>query len=279
MIQPILEEDAIEIVKVHYHELKTALQIQKVPLFFCYIGNFPEYLTYITDQIVSNIKHPTFIELQKNTTDSVLSIIKNSLYKTDDVHLWLERNKFSPDFYNFQNDLRHILSVNVALTFIFIALREAVKGWAIASKKLESSLHVQYNKQQSPQEQDFIEDDLLIQHINNPQLSQPAHHTTSSIAASSSKIKPQLLPEYLHLCKIGFYHELKQSYFWTMRLGFEKIFLTSLHQIPELIFSPINLVYKLADQYTHFSDLIYLLSEHFPTYAMHRMIYSGYLLE
>lgn len=134
MVKPIFEQEASVEVKKQFALLKKALNTSTISLFFSYIAAFPEYLTYINNQLVSNLVHPTFIELRNETLNYVSSLVSTTLSKSDEINNWINQYKNTPSFYIFQKDINKIIEVNISLTYIFIALREAIKGWALASK-------------------------------------------------------------------------------------------------------------------------------------------------
>lgn len=277
-INPILEENATEDVKKNYLQIKTALNLPTVPIFFTYLGSFPDYLDYITRQLVRNLNHPQFETLCLDTEKTILQLIQTNLDTPEEISNWLRHYSSSPAYYNFRTQLEHILLMNIKLAFVFIALREAVKGWAVAAKKLPETN--KYTKQKTdknnntePENNDFI---FELSEINQSNIPLPLN---GIVKQAPRGIEKDLLPEYLALCRNEFYLNMKKNSFWVMRVGFEKLFLDSLDLFPNLIFSPINVVLRLVEKYKNFPDLLYLVTEHFPTYAMHRMIFSGYMLK
>lgn len=279
-ISPISEDQASEEVKRNYREIKDSLSLPSVPLFFTYLGPFPEYLTYITKQIVENLKDNKFIDLCKETKTSSSKLIHTTLPKAEETINWISRYKYSPSFYNFQSDLHTIFLTNIKMMYIFIALREAVKGWAIAAKQLSSTVKTDrpasLDLDQSIKEDAFVYEDYTKE---SKIITTQSKVQSAFPVRTSQGIEKDLLPQYITLCRNEFLHLMRLDSFWTMRVGMEKLTLFSLTLFPHLIFSPINLVIEYTEKYPTFSELLYLLCEHFPTYAMHRMIFSGYLIE
>lgn len=305
MLKPIYENQASSEIKNNYQKIKTALNLQSVPIFFTYLGTFPAYLTHITGQIVNNLSHPDFQRISEETSSSLQTLIKSSLPKSDEIGEWLRLYKNSPSFYYFQNDLRNIFLTNIKLAFIFMSLREALKGWAIAAKKLGSH---KTSKTETVSEANKKTDSV---DINSKFIFEGFSSSTDSVRVNSKKtesvvnwqsirgnlypskpwrsrelvirenpaLEKDMLPQYLHLCKLDFLSLLKKDEFWVLRVGAEEMMLKNLTLVPELIFSPINLTLKLTANNPNYPDLLYLLAEHFPTYAMQRMIFSGFMAE
>lgn len=281
MLKPVLESEAVGQVKSDYGELKQALEVSSLPLFFTYLGAFPEYLDYITDQLISNLKDSQFNSLHQLIGEQITDLIQSSLVQSEEAREWLNRYSHSPEYYYFQQNTNAIYSTNIKLAFIFIALREAVKGWAIAAKKLSSSNSFSSQDNSPVSERDFVFDDILTQlppsYPNLPNTSNLSSPSQSLAQTAARSIEVNLLQEYLVICRNDFQDHMKQNEFWILRLGIEKMILSSLDSMPTLIFSPINVVLNLSSKYPNFPDLLYLLSEHFPTYAVQRLIFSGYL--
>lgn len=286
MIKQIFEPDAPEEVRNNYVKIREALQLPKVPLFFTYLGSFPEYLNYLTGQVVDLLENQRFDDICFETSLKTHNQIKNNIVYSEEITDWISRYKHSPSFYNFQKDLQHIFLNNIKLVFVFISLREALKGWAVAAKKLPTAVtsNVKQNTEQIKNE--LIFDDFY--NVNNDQIiksgsfkftSEQNEEETAITKRDAGQIEKDLLPEYLHLCRINFIDILKNPDFLGLRIEVERNILNTIDLLPNIIFSPINIVLQYTSRNPDFPDLLYLLSEHFPTYAVQRMLFSGYMIE
>lgn len=288
LIRPVTEKEAEGETKENYILLRESLNLPYVPLFFTFLGPFPEYLTYVTKQLVNNLKHPDFQTNVRTKSFEIRSDIRQSLIKNEKVEDWLRLYIHSPSFFYFQQDLSRIFVTNVKLAYIFVGLREALKGWAIAAKKLTGKTVSEKKsavKDKFDEEQLFVFDNFLpstgVQEKPSQQYGNgPRQRAAQSIIKTSSpSIEKALLPEYLHLCRENFISHMKTDDFWQLRVRVEETILTDLHNLPDVIFSPINIVLRLTGKYDQFPDLLFLLAEHFPTYAVQRMIFSGFMME
>jgi len=97
------------------------------------------------------------------------------------------------------------------------------------------------------------------------------------VRTDARAIEKDLLPRYLFLCQQEFNQLMKKEEFLILRVGIEKLILSSLPLLPEKIVSPINVFYKLTEKYKEFPELLYLMSEHFPTLAVQKMLFSGFM--
>jgi hypothetical protein len=283
MISPIFEPQANEKIKKVYQQIKQAFSVAKPPIFFCYLAPFYEYFSYITDQIIANLNNKKFIEIINETKEIILKLIKDNLKKSEETNEFLNRFKHSPQFFYFQKDLEKIFDTNLKLTFIFIALREAVKGWAIAAKKIGAKTEAaSFSSKTKIDEEEFIFNLNEVGDFNKQTKTKQKDVQSFSNAIINtpfSAIEKDLLPSYLQLCRNDFYLLLKKDEYVFIRLEIEKIILRFLTLLPELIISPVNLVIEMTKKYENYPELLYLLSEHFPTTVVQRLMFSGYMKE
>lgn len=277
-VEPVSAQDAPDNVKRLYADLVKSLGAGTLPLFFNYLGAFPEYLEYITDQLVKNLNDDQFLKICHETRVILESDIHKSLVKSEKVRDWLTRYKHSPQFYNFQENLSLIGMTNIKLAYVFISLREAVKGWAVAAKKLPSATAAPHPSDihKSVETEDFVFENLIPPDTKSPsaRLFEPSQ---GLIKHEASGIEHDLLGEYIFLTQLDFNEHMNAYTYWELRIRQEKYILSLLAVLPNLIFSPYNVIVPLTKKYDNFPALLHLLSEHFPTYAMQRMIFSGYM--
>jgi hypothetical protein len=257
--------------------------VAKPPIFFCYLAPFYEYFSYIAEQIIANLENEKFIEIINETNDIIFKLIKDNLKKSEETNEFLNRFKHSPQFFYFQKDLEKIFEVNLKLTFIFIALREAVKGWAIAAKKIGAKAgSAGFSSKTKIDEEELIFN--LNEIVDLKEKTQTKQKDIQGfpkaiINAPFSAIEKDLLPSYLNLCRNDFYFLMRKEEYVFIRLEIEKIILRFLELLPELILSPVNLVLEMTKKYENYPELLYLLSEHFPTIVVQRLMFSGYMRE
>lgn len=282
-LHPIYEQNASEEVADSYSKIKKALAISKVPLFFTFLGNFPKYLVYITNQIISNLQNPAFSNLLSESSDKTKDLLSANLTKSDELLDFILRYKNASYFYNFQRDLESIFSTNMKLVFVFISLREALKGWALAAKKIGPQANVSHETTLNNmiKKEDFIFDPASDMEKTQEQTYIRIRKQTvegALVKHQAPALEVDLLPKYLWLCRREFIDILKTDGFWVLRVGIEKSFLSYLEFLPSLIFSPVNIVLNLTENNPDYPDLLYLLSEQFPTLAVQRLIFSGYMM-
>ncbi len=275
-MRPVSNQEASEEIRKLYSELCAALGVPQVPLFFAYLANYPDYFTTVVPELIQNFTDQRFHDLTSSVGDELSKRMKEYVPKNREIGEWLSRFQYSPSMYHTRTSLRQVHEVNVSLAFIFLALREAVKGWAVAAPKLEA--------EHSPQEEHEVKlennsEDFIYQEIENiPNVVNRVAPSTSIVQSQQSGIEQNLYIEYLHLCKNWFTLELKKEEYLYFRVISEEAILLALDNLPHPVFSPINRVIELAPGHKEYMDLCFLLSEHFPTTAMQRVLFSGYMI-
>lgn len=293
VIKPVSEDQASGTTKESYIDLRRSLGSETLPLFFTYFGAFPEYLSYISEQLVNNLQDPSFNTLTVQLNKQVISQIHTILRKSENTLKWIDRYHNTLSFYTFQKDIITISGINIKLACIFIALREAIKGWAVAAKKLpkQSEYAAQKEGKSIPYEKFVFDENLVDKYENASEFSpektkqrDPVKNQAvvlknkDIVKRESFEIEKNLLPEYLTLCNSDFRAYRKKEYFLYLRVQLEKEILNLIDTFPHFIFSPYNVIAKLSNKYDAFPELLYILSEQFPTLVMQRLMFSGYLM-
>lgn len=281
------EHEADETVKKQYNLLKTAFGSAHVPLFFTYIGPFPNYLTYITEQIV-RITHDTrFEKLNMELGQDINRLIHTMLPLSPEVLDLYARYQHTPSFYNLERDLWQVYKTNIRLALLFVALRESVKGWAVAAKQLPK--HAGATELREKMKEEDASHVFVLQGYeamqNTYKSAQDDRKANEIISTRSDEniqerdgIEVNLFPQYLRLQQEEFFSVVKTEQYVYLRVYIEELLLASLPHLPHPLVSPINVVLELTSEYKNFPDLLYLVSEHFPTLAVQRLIFSGYVL-
>lgn len=290
-LQPILPSDAPEDIRAQYEKLRTALRVTSLPLFFTYFGNFPRYLDHIISQIEPNLEDSIFQKIISETGTDIIYLSIETLLQSDEILEWKSRYRHSPSFFQFEQDLDKVFKTNMQLALLFLSLREAVKGWAVAARKLSSSSeHTSPgNSTSNPiNHHIFIFEDHYTTTDTNSNTHMKTHGTvyqspgsltttTTQMIQHEQSVERNLLPTYLSLCQKEFAGLMKQPHFWVLRVRIEEILLQQIHILPHPIHSPINLIRQLTEDREGTDDLLHCMTELFPIYAVQRLMYSGYM--
>jgi len=278
-LSPTNEKEAPVEVRAVYQELKTVLKLSKVPLFFQFLGSFPDYLVFLSEPVLGNLKSEKYNEIVLKNSQFVKQVFSDSFPKNILLQDFLKKYQNTPELYNLKQELGQIFETNAKLAFIFLALREAVKGWAVAARKLDSHFETTSTSNPPTNIEKSLEDQFIFNtDLLNTDTAFKIDSQSQALVSSSGSLSQALLPKYLSQCELEFKELQKTEALLYFRVELEKIVLRNLDLLPFPVFSPINIVLEIAKKYPNFPDLLYLLSEHFPTYAVGRYLFSAYML-
>lgn len=258
-INPISYEEASEQIKRLYSDIEDTFGVHNVPLFFQMMANFDEYLIYIWPQIKKNIKDPEFQSLIATIEKQNINDLEKVYHPDKEVIQYIHSHIQNQTVYaTIKEDFLKIYHMNVQLAFIFIGLREAVKGWAVGAKKLGENIQYDPMKQKvhAPINENF-KDTMMEEFSSVPALATNFH----------SKLLALCLSEMEDLIT-------KKEYLYK-RVEIEERFLSDIADIPHTIDSSYSKVSKFAYKYPHFDELLYMLSETFPTMIINKLSTSA----
>jgi len=287
-MRPVSDLEASDEIRQLYTSIRLALNVPTVPLFFTYLANYPVYFTTIVPELLQNLQDEKFHALTSSVGAELSKRMKKYVPKDGEIGEWLNRYQYSPSMYHMRKSLMRVHEINTSLAFISLALREAVKGWAIAASKLDapvSDSEKEHVVDLHHSNDDFVYKELIpfakeaiFEEEKTENSSDVKNGNVSEIVRSSkSGIEQNLYVEYLHICEYWFSSELKKENYLYFRVISEKAILLGLNNLPHPIYSPINRVIDLVPTQKNFMDICLLLSEHFPTTSMQRVLFSGYM--
>lgn len=272
-IEPIVESASTENTAAIYIDIASTLKLHRSPVFFRMIANFEDYLSFIWEKIKPNLVDPEFNCIVDDLDDFILRLLEDVYVPSDEAKSFLQ--EYVADFHSkriLSQEIEKVNHVSSQMAIVFIAVREAVKGWAIGAKKIaaespSASRTTREEKVIKKGLEDFREDfgepippDLLIQTNTKNIISQPGNSITVSVYA-----------RFLSLISSEMEQLIRKKEYLYRRVEIEKYVLAKIHLIPHPLESSYNTVASYAAKYPFFNELLYLLSEDFPTQAVIRV--------
>ncbi len=266
-IDPIEEEKARPKVQETFSAIKTALNLPRVPIFFRYLANFEDYLCFIWEKIDKNLSDKSFSTLTDEVSDFYYKNLEVIYQPDEETASKIKGILVLPaDQYAVKKDIEKSIRINTELVLTFLSLREAVKGWAVGVR-LISQEHFKYG---TKAEESVIDELIDI----------PAGEDSFSLARAHDELieTPGLtVSAYSKFLEVMFeetYFLRKQKEYVYKRVEIERYLLGQIHQIPHSIQSSYSMVASLAAKDPYFNELLYLLSDSFPTLAVFRLTSS-----
>ncbi len=169
-----------------------------------------------------------------------------------------------------KNDLENVTKLNAMLTIICITIREEVKGWAVGAKKLEENSDYRILNNEHGTENNEKHDSESDRNIFEEGLAQ----FSKEIVTQGDQLTISLYPTFLAILQNEMEDLIKKEEYLYERVALERIIQNSIKEIPYRIDSSYAKISYIANKYDHFSELLYLLYESFPTLSVAEL-YTG----
>lgn len=259
-IAPIPEgHESNEITPV-YTAIKQVLRAPHVPLIFQYLAVFPTYLSYMWKQVEKNIADPLFL-------DQTHSIRQFGDHAMGQIYHPSKKIAFLVDTIDTMHQKETILSsvdnlsrVTSILYLVSIAIRESFKGIQLGLKQI--GVHT------IDSEREIFSDfsaDLSLEHVNTQGGDRNLSHTSQSLTTS-------YFAPFLREIESEMKELLKRETYLHRRVALEKFALSKLNLLREPIDSSFRTVSQMASSQKAFPELIYILSDLFPTQTPHKLL-------
>lgn len=267
-LKPLPEEKAPEFTKSIYDAIKTSLQTPSVPLYFQYLGNYPDYLAYLWNILVPNIQAQGFIRFSGRIREMAHASV--AVIYTPSEHAKILSSQMHPsEKEQIEKTITELRAVNITMMILTIAVRESLKGVHVSAKEItDRSFGTSIEQQPERTIDEIVRESLLS-------VSSPVSEKQELDAKVASMLVPvygsnalmlSKYPAFFSLCAIELENVMKTEAYLKTRVEMEKITHLLLLQLP----SPIHISYKetakmLFDK-PYAGDLLFLLKDTFPSH-------------
>ncbi|MBI2617668.1 hypothetical protein HYW55_06045 [Candidatus Gottesmanbacteria bacterium] len=267
-VTPIPEgKESAEITPI-YTGIKKALQTETVPLIFQYLAPFPVYLRYIWEQVKKNIDDPFFgqnaqslVQFSDDAIQEIYTPSAKTRFTIESIPTSIERDQIRVATQNLQR-------VTSILYLISIAIRESLKGVNLGIKQIGSRVS---NREK-----------VLFEEISNdfiPQERLQKNRPSTELEKSHPFLATSNFAKFLKAIEEEMQKLLKQEEYLHRRVALEKFALSRLILLREPIDSSFKTVSQKASSEEGFSELLYILSELFPTQTPHKLLTSSVMIQ
>ncbi len=268
-LKPLPEEKAPEQTKHLYDAIKNALDVPSIPLFFQYIGNYPDYLNYIWEIVSPNIGTEGFERCCAQVVQMATSAVGVIYTPVEEVKV-LSSEMHPSEKEQISHTVAELRTLNVKMMILTIAIRESMKGVHVSAKQLENSSRTSFTEPEAEKTIDEIVQESLLA---------VASSTSSPVQSLDAKVANMLVPIYgansLIISKYPAFFSLsakelervmKTEAYLKTRVEMEKITHLLLMQLP----SPIHISYvetaKMLFNKPHAGDLLFVIKDTFPSH-------------
>lgn len=265
-IKPLSEEQAVDYTKSVYEVIKPGLQVHSIPLYFQYIGNFPEYLGYLWNMIAPNLQTSGMTACTSQLNQIASSAIE-VIYHPSETAQSFGSQIHPSEKDHIRQTIADLRALNLNMMIITIAIRESMKGVFVAAKQLPQS---------APTYTAAVEQEKTLDEIVQESLLSVTSSTTS-VQQMDARAANMLVPIYgansLMISQYPAFFGLAAAELETLmtteaylkaRVEMEKITHILLMQLP----SPIHISYvetsRMLFDKPNANDLLFLIKDTFP---------------
>jgi len=267
-LKPLPEEKASELAQTIYGEIKRSFSIPTVPLFFQYIGNFPDYLDYVWSVVSPNINtdgfHTACNQLLQ-ISDSAIAVI----YTPSQQVQTLLSQMHPAEKEEIIKTIHELRVLNAKMMILTIAIRESLKGLYITSQQLSAGSS--YSGRTEEIEAEKTIDEIVRESLMTVSSSQSLTIDTKVASLlvpvyGANSLMISKYPEFFSLSANELEALMKTEAYLKARVEMEKITHILLLQLP----SPIHLSYvqtaKMLFDKPGAQDLIFVMKDTFPSH-------------
>jgi len=266
-IHPIAEDKANTQVYEVYQEIKRSLQVSIVPLLFQYLANFEEYFFYVWDKIKANIYSDYFQISAKDITSFTQHEVHN-IYSPSSNTVVFTSKLHQVEKEDILDTVHKLESLNAKLLVLTVGMREGLKGVHVKEELLL--------KESTDISKEFFQSFSNI----------VADSTKKEAAVSSKMLAPLFGSQALAFSHYADFfshvsddmdHLVNTENYLTKRVMLEH---EVLKKIEGLL--PLGCTYTEVAKYAmglpHFGELLYILTETFPS-QFPRMLFTSIVME
>ena len=271
-IRPVEEKDASEKVKEVYSDIKKTFNIHFVPLLFQYIAGFEEYFLYAWDKYKKNLESDyyakTTTELMEKSEKSMQHVYRES--KTMQAFIARVAPHEKEQLLQTADELELL---NARLLLLTIGLREGVKGVVIGQTLLPKDVSFE----------ETVFDALINEKIMHKNIAQqqkevaPASKMLAPLFGGSNIVVSKYPEFFAHIANEM--HELmKSEKYLHERVVMEQGALIRASNLPYPLGCSYAEIAGLSGKKPYFSELLYVLSETFPT-SFPRLLFTSSVMK
>lgn len=271
-VRPVLEHEAKGQTLVLYREIKERIHSDSVPVIFQYLAAFPEYLSFLWEQAREMVGSPQFQqEAAAITSFSQMAI--QTCYTPSPATQSYRESLQQAEWESLQQFVSQVQQTNSLLYLLALAIRESLKGKYLGLKQISSHLSEE-------QRQAFF---TVAAPPPPPAPSSPLQAGQPITSSPSALVRGQGQPTGLATTSYGQFFSrieremkevVKEVPYLMRRVELERFSLAKLTLLSTPLDSSFVEVTRRSADHPHFADLIYLLSDVFPTETPYKLLSS-----
>jgi hypothetical protein len=271
-LKPIPENKADRETLKIYQSIKQTLGLNTVPLVFQYMAAFPPYFSYLWQQSIRNLSDSHFQKQVKEIKKFAETAMDQIYFPGKTMNLFLEDLKDSAEEKELINFVTSASETTSSLYLLSLAIRESVKGAYLGIKQIGERIPEKDKDIFTNLSEGLFEN---VQTENKEAKDQDARLKRSSfgiISRPKTGLIRSLLSEFFKIMDLEIRELVKREEYLVRRVELERFALSLLPFIPHPLESSFATIIRQTQDYPNFPELVYLVSELFPTQAPFRLL-------
>jgi hypothetical protein len=276
-IQPVDESQADPRIKTIYQSVRIVLGLNSVPQIFKYMAAFPDYFSYIWEQTIKNLNNSFYSGSCKEIAEFANTAIEGIYNPSSAATKFMETLGDTPEQKTLQEFAFKNIEVSSKLYLLSLSIRESIKGKFLGIKQFgekvtenEKKIFIDFtdgfvnDTKQETKEKNSDNDKL----INNKKSLAKTSESQKGLVRSYSE-------NFFKIVDLEMKNLTKREDYLVRRVELERFSLNKLYLLPFPLDSSMNMIFAKSYNTPHFPELIYLVSELFPTEAPYKLMASS----
>lgn len=271
-VKPVAEHEAEGEIAAVYHEIRQILATDTVPRVFLYLAAFPDALRYIWVQSAKNLQSSDFLALAQDIGLFAQTAIDTVYVPSSAVGLFRQKIKGRNEEAQLNSFAESARRINAMLYLLCVSIREGLKGQYLGLRQIGESVTIGEASAVHSLSEEFTPNIATTNQLQHNTPLSPTPSTDTRITAQKSGLATTPYAEFFNILEKEMQELIKKEAYLTRRVELERFALLQLPLFPY----PLEASYReLAAHYFDnraFAELIYMLSEVFPTQTPHRLV-------
>ncbi len=261
-LKPVPENKASREVMEIYNSIKETFGLTNVPIVFQYLAVFPNYLDFIWQQALVNLNDREFKNQVREIENFAQTAIQTVYTPQTLTKLFLERIEDRAEKFELSKFVTNISRMNASLYLLSLAIRESLKGKYLGIKQIGERLA----DEEKSVFNDLSEGFLHPAEVEIKESTDIRTHSTKQLTYKSPQgITTSVFAQFFEIMEKEMEKLLKEEKYLTRRVELERFALSRLQFLPHPLDSSITSIFREAFDNPQFPELIYLISDLFPT--------------
>lgn len=259
-IRPIPENQASESVQQVYTDIKQTFSVEVVPLLFQYLAGFEEYFFYVWERIKHNVQSPYF----NDAVGEITAFAQETIPEVYELSVDMQQFRKSlpeAEVHQLLQTTEELQKINAQLLLLTIGMREGLKGVHIGREFLLQNTSGELYDEVFDQ---FINNKIMHENLKQQKELEGASKMLAPLFGSQA-LQITHYPEFFGKVASEMHDLIKSELYLSTRVGLERIGVMMVGHLSHPLGTSYQEIATFAGKKPYFNELLYILSETFPT--------------